>query len=626
MRKLASPYFIIIFIISFFSIFKVQAQSKYEDPLIEKLNKTYQFEKSIQVARFKLIKANSNEEKLFYNNCIIRAYKNMEKNDSMLIFMKYSLDLLPSVHDSELICYTYLKMGLGYRLNLDINNSTQYFLKAANLAKKINCIYVLVRSYVELGYLISKENSNLNLALYYLNLSIKYTNDENYDIKSSNNLISKITALESRSGIYLKLGKIKESFNDLISAKSLLDKLPNNEYYLIQANVILSANYVEIDDKKNSEKYMKEALKIAFSINDNPSIRETYRYMAVNSFHFKDYYEAIFYWLKAENYSEKNSENLDVKIYMDSLLSLSYQYVGDHENALIYYKNFTELKNKYYEKSRFNELNKLEVLYKVEENEKKLALKNLEQTKDKTTIQILFLIIFLSIFLLIIFIGYKYLENKRKKLIFKNIENSDSEINSLKVWHEWRNNSKIVANSNLNVQTAVVENNLNDSTAELIMQNPKAESEITTGDILENNIDFETSSVNYTNLYFELREVLETKQLYLNPNLILEDLIKELGTNKKYLYYAIKSNYEDNFRSLLSDYRINHVKSLIVESIKNNKKFRIEEIQESSGFQSTASFFRVFKSKTGLTPLEYAEQVKLTKLNKDYLILESKAV
>ena len=51
--------------------------------------------------------------------------------------------------------------------------------------------------------------------------------------------------------------------------------------------------------------------------------------MAVNSFHFKDYYEAIFYWLKAENYSEKNSENLDVKIYMDSLLSLSYQYVGD---------------------------------------------------------------------------------------------------------------------------------------------------------------------------------------------------------------------------------------------------------------------------------------------------------
>jgi AraC-like DNA-binding protein len=38
----------------------------------------------------------------------------------------------------------------------------------------------------------------------------------------------------------------------------------------------------------------------------------------------------------------------------------------------------------------------------------------------------------------------------------------------------------------------------------------------------------------------------------------------------------------------------------------------MEEILESSGFQSTASFFRVFKNKTGLTPLEYAEQVKLS--------------
>jgi hypothetical protein len=59
-------------------------------------------------------------------------------------------------------------------------------------------------------------------------------------------------------------------------------------------------------------------------------------------------------------------------------------------------------------------------------------------------------------------------KEKMKKMvedIVLNKKNSDSEINSLKVWHEWRNNSKIVDNSNLNVQTAVVENNLNDSSS-----------------------------------------------------------------------------------------------------------------------------------------------------------------
>ena len=111
--------------------------------------------------------------------------------------------------------------------------------------------------------------------------------------------------------------------------------------------------------------------------------------------------------------------------------------------------------------------------------------------------------------------------------------------------------------------------------------------------------------------------------MYLNPNLILEDLNKELSTNKNYLYYAIKSNYEDNFKSLLNEYRINHVKSMIVESVKNNQKIRMEDVQESSGFQSTASFFRVFKSKTGLTPSEYAEQVKLSNLNTNKSINEA---
>ena len=174
MTQLYKPHFVIILFICYVSIFKVQAQSKYEDPYIEKLNRSFQFRKSVQVARFKLLRANSNEEKLFLNNCIIRAYTNMDNHDSILISMKYSMDLIPSVMDSELICYTYLRFGLGYQSNLDINKSTQYFLKAANLAKKIDYKIILVKSYYELGQLITNQNLNINLALYYLNMSIKY--------------------------------------------------------------------------------------------------------------------------------------------------------------------------------------------------------------------------------------------------------------------------------------------------------------------------------------------------------------------------------------------------------------------------------------------------------------------
>ncbi len=568
MNKLITPYFIILLLICDIGVLKTQAQSKYEDPLIERLNQTNQFEKSIQVARFKLLKAKSNEEKLFYNNCITRAYLNMSNNDSALFFMKYSLDMLPFVHDSELICYTYLRLGIGYKENLDINSSTQYLLKAANLAKKINSTYIIVRAYYTLGNLIENENQNLNLALYYSNLSIKYSNDKNFNFKNPVFIEEKIFALINRAGILVRLGKIKESLNDLFTAKNLINNniISPKEAASIDLNMRFSLTYAMINDKKNSEKYLAEALKISLSINDIHNIIDCYRIMANNSFLFKDYYKAVFYGVKAERYNNKNREILAGKIYIDSILYLSFRNIGDQENALKYFEKFVDLKNKYYEKIRINELNKLDIKFKLEENEKKLALNKLTETKNKATIQFLFLFILITVLLILVVLGYKYLENKRKKLIFKATENWDNEINSVKKWLEWRNNKNKLVISNLTDQSVVIENDSNSAPAEMLNLQTSHEPIILvkTNDEINNN--------NYSNLYFELRELLETKKLYLNPEINLDDLIKLLGTNKKYLYHAIKSNYEDNFRSLLNEYRINHVKSMIVESINNHKK------------------------------------------------------
>lgn len=610
MKKLITPYFIIFLLICDIGVLKTQAQSKYEDPNIERLNQTYQFDKSIQVARFKFLKANSNEEKLFYNNCIIRGYSNMGNNDSALTYLKYSKDFLPNVKDSELICYTYLRFGLVYGDILDINNSINYHLKAAMLAQKINYTYIIVRAYYSLANEIGDENGNLKLALYYSNLAIKYTDDKNFDFKKPLFINSKIYALINRASILVKLGKIKESLNDLFYAEKLSNNISEEKEHLLKnLYMCFSLTYAMINDKINSEKYINEAIKISLLINDKESLNECNRIIANNSFLFKDYYKAIFYGVKAENYENKNNVNLGGKIYIDSIIYLSYRNIGDHENALKYFEKFVSLKNKYYEKSKINELNKLDIKFKLEENEKKLAVNKLTETQNKATIQFLVMFILITIILILVVLGYKHLENIRKKLIFSAISNSDNEINSTKTWLEWRNNSKKLENSNLSDLHSVIENDSNSAPAEMF--NLQAIHE----PIILDKTNDEINNNNYSNLYFELRELLETKQLYLNPEINLDDLIKLLGTNKRYLYHAIKSNYEDNFRSLLNEYRINHVKSMIVESIKNNRKIRMEEIQESSGFQSTASFFRVFKSKTGLTPLEYADQVKLNQLS-----------
>ena len=111
-------------------------------------------------------------------------------------------------------------------------------------------------------------------------------------------------------------------------------------------------------------------------------------------------------------------------------------------------------------------------------------------------------------------------------------------------------------------------------------------------------------------LYAELREVIENQKLYLNPDLNLQEVIKLLGTNKKYLYQAISTSSDDNFASFINRYRVNHAKQLIQEGVRQQKVINTTELFSVSGFNNPTSFFRTFKTMTGLTPKEYATEVQ----------------
>jgi AraC-like DNA-binding protein len=111
-------------------------------------------------------------------------------------------------------------------------------------------------------------------------------------------------------------------------------------------------------------------------------------------------------------------------------------------------------------------------------------------------------------------------------------------------------------------------------------------------------------------LYLQLRELLEARKLYLDPELNLQTLITLLGTNKKYLYQAIAGYGEENFRSLINRYRVDESKKLIEQSIGIDSTQDMTTVYQAAGFNSAASFYRIFKILTGLTPAEYAIEAK----------------
>jgi AraC-like DNA-binding protein len=110
-------------------------------------------------------------------------------------------------------------------------------------------------------------------------------------------------------------------------------------------------------------------------------------------------------------------------------------------------------------------------------------------------------------------------------------------------------------------------------------------------------------------LFTELRDVFDKQKLYLDPELNLKDVIRILGTNKKYLYQAISENSDQNFRTFINRYRVDEAKRVIKEGTAGGAEINLSELYAQAGFNSAASFYRAFKSVTGLTPKEYAAEM-----------------
>jgi AraC-like DNA-binding protein len=108
-----------------------------------------------------------------------------------------------------------------------------------------------------------------------------------------------------------------------------------------------------------------------------------------------------------------------------------------------------------------------------------------------------------------------------------------------------------------------------------------------------------------TFLFEKVKKVLENQQLYLKNDLTLTQLSAAAGIPRHQLSQAINSCYSGNFFDLINDYRVEAFKQFASQPDK--KHLSLLGIAQEAGFNSKASFYAVFKKKTGMTPSEYLE-------------------
>jgi len=108
------------------------------------------------------------------------------------------------------------------------------------------------------------------------------------------------------------------------------------------------------------------------------------------------------------------------------------------------------------------------------------------------------------------------------------------------------------------------------------------------------------------NVLAKLNDAIQTDKVHLNPKLSLQELSKTLEINDTILSNTINAHYKKNFRSLINDLRVKEVENRLRNEDFDNLSFL--GLANECGFNSEASFYRIFKHTTGFTPKQFLEK------------------
>ena len=91
---------------------------------------------------------------------------------------------------------------------------------------------------------------------------------------------------------------------------------------------------------------------------------------------------------------------------------------------------------------------------------------------------------------------------------------------------------------------------------------------------------------------------MKKDKLFLDQDLTINKLAKELGINRTYLSQVINEFYNKNFSSFINEFRIKEATKRLLQ----DRNITIEAVSNDVGFKSKSAFNNAFKQYTGVTP------------------------
>jgi ligand-binding sensor domain-containing protein/AraC-like DNA-binding protein len=107
----------------------------------------------------------------------------------------------------------------------------------------------------------------------------------------------------------------------------------------------------------------------------------------------------------------------------------------------------------------------------------------------------------------------------------------------------------------------------------------------------------------------QLRELMESEKLYLNPDLSLGELSKRLHIHYNHISRIINEHFDVSYNDYINKYRIEDVKQKLVDPVHRDKT--VLEIMYETGFYSKSVFNTAFKKFTNTTPSDFRKNHRI---------------
>lgn len=120
--------------------------------------------------------------------------------------------------------------------------------------------------------------------------------------------------------------------------------------------------------------------------------------------------------------------------------------------------------------------------------------------------------------------------------------------------------------------------------------------------IPESTDDIEQKSFSQDDLV-QVKTLMEIDKAYLNPELNLSDLAQMANMTRGQLSEVINSGFGKNFNDFVNEYRVEAFKTMLKND--KHKQLSLLGIAQECGFNSKATFNRVFKKLTNHSPSDY---------------------